>query len=172
MENEQEKTSAGDDHLNGDAAVETNDDAPTVDAADEKTEEQTKANGEKTTEEEEPSEALLAKIKTQVEVNFALHFHKGNNLSIFPFFFTSLWRITVFRRVSWCFWIVTVSKEDINICSFSQKPRTYIERELNLQRFSNHESVIFRQNHVLSHVLCFSSYFLIPYFAILHWQWK
>lgn len=85
MENEQEKTSAGDDQLNGDTAAEVNDDAPTVDAADEKTEEETKTNGEETTEKEEPSEVLLAKIKAQVEVCFVLHFHKGNNLSIFLF---------------------------------------------------------------------------------------
>lgn len=67
MENEPEKTSAGDDPLNGDTA-EVKDDAPTVDATDEKTEQQTEENGEDA--EEEPSEALLAKIKAQVEVYF------------------------------------------------------------------------------------------------------
>ncbi|XP_077264517.1 la autoantigen-like isoform X3 [Temnothorax americanus] len=69
MENEQEETSVGDDQLNGDTATEVNDDAPTVDATDEKTEQQTKANG-KDTEEEEPSEDLLTKIKAQVEYYF------------------------------------------------------------------------------------------------------
>jgi len=75
MENEQEKTDVGDDHLNGDTAAKVNNDAPTVDATDEKTEEESKANGKDTEEEvlgEEPSEALLAKIKTQIEVYFAL----------------------------------------------------------------------------------------------------
>lgn len=68
MENE---TNTGDDHLNGDTAAEVNDDAPTVDAAEEKPEEkpeeEAKANGKET---EEPSEDLLAKIKTQVEYYF------------------------------------------------------------------------------------------------------
>lgn len=74
MASEQAETSVTDDRLNGDTAVEVNDDAPTVDATDEKTEQQPKANGKEQDEKEkeEPSEALLAKIKAQVEVYFAL----------------------------------------------------------------------------------------------------
>ncbi|XP_070523210.1 la protein homolog isoform X1 [Cardiocondyla obscurior] len=73
MEKEQKETSVGDDQLNGDTAVEVSHDAPTVEEkpkenTDVKTEQQTEMNGKNT--EEEPSEELLGKIKTQIEYYF------------------------------------------------------------------------------------------------------
>jgi len=70
MANEQAETSVTDDRLNGDTAAEVNNDASTVDATEEKTEQQPKTNGKEKDAEEEPSEALLAKIKAQVEYYF------------------------------------------------------------------------------------------------------
>lgn len=67
-ETKEETNVVDDDHSNGDTAAEVSNDAPTVDAKDEKTEEDTKANG--TDVAEEPSEELLAKIKAQVEYYF------------------------------------------------------------------------------------------------------
>ncbi|XP_011064336.1 PREDICTED: la protein homolog [Acromyrmex echinatior] len=71
-----EEVKGGDDHLNGDSVAETNkitettvevSDTPPVDAIDEKAEQETKENGKDA---EEPSEVLLAKIKTQIEYYF------------------------------------------------------------------------------------------------------
>ncbi|XP_011169375.2 la protein homolog [Solenopsis invicta] len=96
MENKQEEKNISDNHSNGEAtsetagestaeavgqtagetvaedAVEVNNDAPTVEqqTVEQQSEETKKTNGEKATE-EEPSEALLAKIKAQVEYYFS-----------------------------------------------------------------------------------------------------
>jgi len=107
MDNEKKEMNVGDDHLNGDTAAEVSNDAPTVNITNDDKKQETKANEDVKTNEEdakankedakaneedakangkdtkEPSEDLLTKIKTQVEVYFVLRFHKNNLVFFF-----------------------------------------------------------------------------------------